>query len=78
MLLEEKYKEFLEEGRAEGREEGRAEGREEGHAEGLAEGLDRALCVLLKRDGREGEYEEAMRDPAVRDALLREYGLLEQ
>ena len=70
MLLEEKYKEFLEEGRAEGREEGRAEG--------LAEGLDRALCVLLKRDGREGEYEEAMRDPAVRDALLREYGLLEQ
>ncbi len=35
MLLEEKYREFLEEGREEGKELGRQEGREEGREEGI-------------------------------------------
>jgi len=55
----------------------RKEGYAEGHAEGLATGLDKALCILLKRDGREDEYEEAMKDLSTREILLREFGLLE-
>ena len=73
-LIDDYWDEVAEDARAEGRTEGRAEGRMEGRAEGQTE-IGR-LALRMQKDGREQEFFAAVADPARRDKLMEEYGIL--
>lgn len=80
MLLEEKYAEYLAEGREagreEGREEGRKEGREEGREEGLKEGSSMTKLEIARKMLRRGDSCETIAEltdlPLEQVAGLRE------
>lgn len=70
------------EARVQGRAEGHAEGLEEGRAEGLEEGraagIDQygALVAALLDAGRIDDIRQASTDPAFRDELFAEFGMM--
>lgn len=63
--------------RAQYREEGLAEGRAKGRVEGRAEGEDRMglLYERLVEANRESEYLEAIKDQAIKQKLMTEFGI---
>lgn len=68
MLIEEKYRDYLKEGRAEGREEGREEGRH----------MIQELYQKMKADNRLDEYLKSMEDEVLMTSLFEEYGIRPQ